>query len=165
MLGWAGALRVCRSCSAAMACSQQLPMQLTPTHPTVCPLAGWLAEAEVAHDCALWLLNGLASEGKVAVRQAALLEARRLLGVIQEAEGRLSAWLPAGRLAPLSQRRQQLGGILREMQAEGLRPRGGRVLPACFPADIELRAGQACRCRGGGCGSDPTPAAPCTSSI
>ena len=101
--------------------------------PCMCLPAGWLAEAELAHDCALWQLKGLASEGNVAARQAVLLEARRLLDVMQEAEGRLSAWLPSGRLAPLSQRRQQLGGVLRQMQAEGLRPRGG-CRPACVPA-------------------------------
>jgi hypothetical protein len=98
----------------------------------MCLPAGWLAEAEVAHDCALWQLNGLSSERNVAVRQAVLLEARRLLDVMREAEGHLSAWLPAGRLAPLSHRRQQLGAILREMQAEGLRPRGGCRQPAAL---------------------------------
>ena len=128
------------SWSCMQTCKDTAAFTPHPLAPLVCLPAGWLAEAEVAHDYALWQLNGLASEGNVAVRQAVLLEARRLVDVIREAEGHLSAWLPAGRLTLLSQRRQQLGGILQEMQAEGLRPRGG----CCRPADLLLRVEFVC---------------------
>lgn len=76
------------------------------------------------HDFALWRLRGAHGERNVAVRQAALLEAGRLLEGVGEAEGALAPWLPPTRLRQLADRRQQLGWLLKDLQAGHLKAAG-----------------------------------------
>lgn len=70
----------------------------------------------MGHDYALWLVTTTAGERNVAVRQAALLEAGKLLEGVQEAEVALGPWMPPGRLHQLSARWQQLSGLLQQLQ-------------------------------------------------
>lgn len=50
--------------------------------------------------------------------------AGKLLGTVEEAEGKLAGWLPAGRLHQLAARREQLGELLQQLQAGRLRTMG-----------------------------------------
>lgn len=53
------------------------------------------------------------------------LAAGKLLEGVQEAEAALAPWMPVARLAQLTERRKQLGGLLVQLQAGLLRPGGG----------------------------------------
>lgn len=109
-----------------------LPAQ--PSRPRMLRAAGWLAAGEVQHDYALWHLRAAAGEKNVAERQAALLEAGRLLEGVHAAEEALAPWMPAARLEQLADRRKQLGWLLRDLQA-------GHLKSAGEPGQARLRAG------------------------
>lgn len=68
----AGGLPCCSPAPAAALAGKSTHTLRCPPRP---PLAGWLAAAEVQHDCAMYHLRAAAGERNVAVRQAALLEA------------------------------------------------------------------------------------------
>ncbi|KAL4448641.1 hypothetical protein ABPG75_005860 [Micractinium tetrahymenae] len=112
----------------------------------------WLAAGEVAHDYAMWLVFTAAGERNVAEKQAALLEAGKLLQTVWEAERELAAWMPAGRLHQLTARRQQLAGLLRQLQSGQLGTLGA-VRPAsgasacdfCGQAVAQLRFCGSCK--------------------
>ena len=103
----------------------------------------WLAAGEVRHDFALSLVKGAAAQRNVAERQAALLEASSQLAEVTALEGRLKPWLPAGRLAQLTQRRLELVQLLGSLQSGMLRPSSSAAATA---GEFQAASHQGCLC-------------------
>lgn len=70
----------------------------------------------------------------------------KLLEGVAEAEAALAPWMPAARLAQLSERRKQLSALLAQLQAGLLRPSGGECAAQqhALPCPCGSRPGKLC---------------------